>query len=82
MPLREFVEHPIARELLHNNQMLQVGMLHGVRLCRQVQGEAARATAAPAWSQVLGVTNYSRWQDAASVRECFWQDEATRVSKP
>lgn len=34
MPLHEFVEHPIAEELLHNGGTLQV----------------------------LGLTNYSRWQ--------------------
>lgn len=28
--------------------------------------------------QVLGITNYSHWGDAAEFRKCFWDDEATQ----
>ena len=28
--------------------------------------------------QVLGITNYSHWGDAAEFRQCFWDSEATR----
>ncbi|KAF5843318.1 hypothetical protein DUNSADRAFT_17895 [Dunaliella salina] len=47
--LKEFVEHPIAQELLHNGQVFQV----------------------------LGITNYSHWDDASTMRRCFWQDAHT-----
>ncbi|DBB06421.1 TPA: hypothetical protein ACH3X1_011981 [Trebouxia sp. C0004] len=43
MPLAEFIEHPLAHELVHNGQTLQV----------------------------LGLTNYSHWKEAAPVRQCL-----------
>jgi len=47
-----------------------------------VDNSLAHCTCVPALIilQVLGITNYSRWDDASKMRQCFWQDAQTRVS--
>lgn len=50
MPLAEFIEHPLAHELVHNGQTLQV----------------------------LGLTNYSHWKEAAPVRQCLQGFQTTQ----
>lgn len=37
----------------------------------------ARAFSAP-WGQVLGITNYSYWDNHAELRSCVWGDPAAR----
>ncbi|KAL0055720.1 hypothetical protein WJX82_003741 [Trebouxia sp. C0006] len=50
MPLAEFIEHPLADELVHNGQTLQV----------------------------LGLTNYSHWKEAAPIRQCLQGSQTTQ----
>lgn len=104
MPLAEWIEHPIAHELMHNAVTLQVrcwpGGARGLRgagqtvRCRCRGKRLAPTREPPRWrrrqrcllpdampppsTQVLGLTNYSRWPEAPDLRACVRSNGVAR----